>query len=131
GGIGPGANLVNVRVLGADGTGLTSDAVAGIEWAIANRSKYNIRVINISFGHPVMEPSATDPLCEAVAEAVQAGIVVVAAAGNSGKTEGGRTGLGGRTSPRNSPPALPAGALKTVGPRDPGARRRSASRPAG
>src|SRR5262249_30396206 len=82
GGIAPGANLVNLRVLGADGTGLTSDAVAGIEWAIANKAKYNIRVINISFGHPVMEPSATDPLCEAVAEAVQAGLVVVAAAGN-------------------------------------------------
>jgi len=31
GGIAPAANLVNVRVLGADGTGLTSDAIAGIE----------------------------------------------------------------------------------------------------
>ena len=115
GGIAPGASLVNVRVLGADGTGLTSDAVAGIEWAIANRTKYNIRVINISFGHPVMEPSATDPLCEAVAEAVQAGIVVVAAAGNSGKTEDGRTVLGGITSPGNSPLALTVGALNTFG----------------
>ncbi|HMF93642.1 MAG TPA: S8 family peptidase [Vicinamibacterales bacterium] len=113
GGIAPGANLVNVRVLGADGTGMTSDAVAGIEWAIANRTKYNIRVINISFGHPVMEPSATDPLCEAVAEAVQAGIVVVAAAGNAGKTDDGRTVLGGITSPGNSPLALTVGALNT------------------
>jgi len=115
GGIAPGANLVNVRVLGADGTGLTSDAVAGIEWAIANKTKYKIRVINISFGHPVMEPAATDPLCEAVAEAVQAGIVVVAAAGNSGKTPDGQMVLGSITSPGNSPLALTVGALNTFG----------------
>jgi serine protease AprX len=115
GGIAPGANLVNVRVLGADGTGLTSDAIAGIEWAIANKKKFNIRVINISFGHPVMEPAATDPLCEAVADAVQAGIVVVAAAGNSGKTADGHMVLGSITSPGNSPLALTVGALNTFG----------------
>ena len=39
GGIAPGANLINVRVLGADGTGLTSDVIAGIEWVIANQDR--------------------------------------------------------------------------------------------
>ena len=39
GGIAPGANLVNVRVLGADGSGLTSDVIAGIDWAIDNRAQ--------------------------------------------------------------------------------------------
>src|SRR5207253_717976 len=48
GGIAPGAQIVNVRVLGPDGTGLTSDVIAGMDWAIANRLKYNIRVINLS-----------------------------------------------------------------------------------
>ena len=43
GGIAPGAKLINVRVLGADGIGRTSDVIAGIEWAIANRARYNIR----------------------------------------------------------------------------------------
>jgi len=62
GGIAPGAQLVNVRVLGADGVGRTSDVIAGIEWAIARRAQYNIRVINLSLGHPVMEPAETDPL---------------------------------------------------------------------
>ena len=113
GGIAPGAQLINVRVLGANGTGLTSDVIAGLDWAIANRSKYNIRVINLSLGHPVYEPAATDPLCEAVAEAVQAGIVVVVAAGNSGKSADGRMVLGGITSPGNSPLALTVGALNT------------------
>ena len=92
GGIAPDANIVNVRVLGPDGTGTTSDVIAGMEWAIANRLRYNIRVINLSLGHPVTEPAATDPLCEAVEKATAAGIVVVAAAGNSGKTADGQHG---------------------------------------
>ena len=115
GGIAPGAQIINVRVLGANGTGLTSDVIAGIDWAIANRLKYNIRVINLSLGHPVYEPSATDPLCEAVARAVQAGIVAVVAAGNSGKSADGRMVLGSITSPGNSPLALTVGALNTWG----------------
>src|SRR3989449_2065503 len=86
GGVAPGASLINVRVLGTDGSGLTSDVIAGIDWAINNRGKYNIRVINLSLGHPVMEPSATDPLSEAVARAAQAGIGVVAPAGNVRET---------------------------------------------
>jgi serine protease AprX len=115
GGIAPGANLVNVRVLGGDGIGLTSDVIAGIDWVIANRTKYNIRVINLSLGHPVTESFTTDPLCEAVADAVNAGIVVVAAAGNAGKSASGAMILGGIVSPGNSPLAITVGALNTHG----------------
>ena len=113
GGIAPDANIINVRVLGADGSGSTSDVIAGMEWVIANRVRYNIRVINLSLGHPVTEPSATDPLCEEVEKATSLGIVVVAAAGNSGKTADGRTVLGGIASPGNSPFAITVGALNT------------------
>jgi serine protease AprX len=60
GGVAPGAKLINIRVLGADGSGLTSDVIAGIDWAIAHKDEYNIRVMNLSLGHPVMEPAATD-----------------------------------------------------------------------
>jgi serine protease AprX len=115
GGVAPGVQLVNVRVLGADGVGRTSDVIAGIQWAIANRARYNIRVINLSLGHPVMEPSATDPLCEAVADAVHAGIVVVAAAGNDGVAADGSRILGGINSPGNSPWAITVGSLNTWG----------------
>jgi serine protease AprX len=113
GGIAPGAHLVNVRVLGPQGSGLTSDVIAGIDWVVANRARYNIRIINLSLGHSVMEPVATDPLCEAVERAVRAGIVVVASAGNRGKTENGQKILGGITSPGNSPYAITVGALNT------------------
>ena len=115
GGIAPGAMLVNVRVLGADGSGYTSDVIDGIEWVIANRALYNIRVINLSLGHPVTEACATDPLCEAVNQAVQAGIVVVVAAGNTGQTPDGGAILGGISSPGNSPYAITVGALNTWG----------------
>jgi serine protease AprX len=118
GGIAPRAKLVNVRVLGADGSGFSSDVIDGIEWVVANRARYNIRVINLSLGHPVMEACATDPLCEAVNQAVQAGIVVVVSAGNAGKAPDGRTILGGISSPGNSPYAITVGALNTSGTAD-------------
>jgi serine protease AprX len=113
GGVAPGAHLVNVRVLGANGAGLTSDVIAGIDWVIANRARYNIRVINLSLGHSVMESASTDPLCAAVERAFKAGIVVVASAGNRGKTDSGAPILGGITSPGNSPYAITVGALNT------------------
>ena len=115
GGIAPGAQLVSVRVLGADGSGHTSDVIAGIEWIVANRARLNIRVINLSVGHPVTEACSTDPLCQAVNQAVQAGIVVVVAAGNTGKAPDGRVMLGGISSPGNSPYAITVGALNTLG----------------
>jgi subtilisin family serine protease len=114
-GIAPGVQLVNVRVLGADGTGFTSDVIAGIDWAVANRARYNIRVINLSLGHPVDESSSTDPLCLAVQRAVNAGVVVVVAAGNQGRAPNLARELGGITSPGNSPDALTVGSINTWG----------------
>lgn len=115
GGIAPGVKLVNVRVLGKDGTGWTSDVIAGIEWVIENRTRYNIRAINMSLGHPVTEPSTTDPLCQAVMKASMAGITVVVSAGNAGKADDGSPILGGISSPGNSPYAITVGAINTKG----------------
>jgi serine protease AprX len=115
GGSAPGVRLVDVRVLGRNGMGLTSDVIAGIDWAIANRTRYGIRVISLALGHPVTEPSATDPLCRAVARAAAANIVVVASAGNYGLTPDGAPVLGGITSPGNSPAALTVGAIDPNG----------------
>jgi serine protease AprX len=115
GGTAPGVRLVDVRVLGRNGMGLTSDVIAGIDWAIANRTRYNIRIISLALGHPVTEPSVTDPLCRAVARAAAANIVVVASAGNYGQTPDGAPVLGGITSPGNSPAALTVGAIDPNG----------------
>jgi len=107
-GIAPGAQLISVRALSPDGTGYTSDIIAGIDWVVKNKSTYNIRVLNLSLGHPVYESYRTDPLCRAVAQAVKKGIVVVVAAGNDGSVG---TGFGTITSPGNSPVAVTVGAL--------------------
>jgi serine protease AprX len=119
GGSAPSVKLIDVRVLGALGSGRTSDVIAGLDWVVANRLKYNIRVINLSLGHPVTEPSATDPLCRAVARAVASGITVIVSAGNYGMTATGAPVLGGITSPGNSPFALTVGALDAKGTLDP------------
>ena len=64
---------------------LISDVIAALDWAVANKAAYNIRVINLSVGAAVTESYTTDPLTLAAKRAVDAGIVVVAAAGNLGK----------------------------------------------
>lgn len=119
GGSAPRVHFVDVRVLGSNGIGYTSDVIAGIDWVIANKRRYNIRVINLSLGHPVAEPAVTDPLCHAVARAFEAGITVVVSAGNYGRAANGAFVLGGITSPGNSPFAITVGSLDARGTIDP------------
>jgi len=45
-----GAYLLNLRVLGDDGSGLASDVIEAIDWTIEHRREYNVRVINLSLG---------------------------------------------------------------------------------
>jgi len=112
-GIAPGAYLLNLRVLGDDGSGSVSDVIEAIDWTIAHRNEYNVRIINLSLGAPVLQPYRDDPLCEAVERAVRAGLVVVVAAGNYGKTLDGRSVYGAIASPANSPYAIAVGAIDT------------------
>ncbi len=83
-GIAPDAHLLSVRVLGNDGYGTYADAIAGIQYVIENKDKLNIRVLNISMSADATVPYFVNPLNRAVEKAWAAGIVVVAAAGNSG-----------------------------------------------
>ena len=84
GGVAPQANIVDVRVIGNAGSGRVSSVIRGIEWAIANRAAYNIRVINLSLGAPAPPSYRVDPLSAAVEIAWRRGLVVVTAAGNGG-----------------------------------------------
>lgn len=83
-GIAPDANIVGVKVLNKDGGGNISDVVAGIQWVIENKERYNIKVMTLSLGTKAKTSYKDDPLCKAVDRAVEHGITVVAAAGNSG-----------------------------------------------
>jgi serine protease AprX len=115
-GMAPGVDLIDLRVLGADGTGQVANVIAAIDYAVANRERLGIDVINISLGHPVVEGSyRTDPLAKAVERAVASGIVVVASAGNLGKTDDGTPIVGAVVSPGYTPGAITVGALNTRG----------------
>ncbi|OFW17278.1 MAG: hypothetical protein A3H29_00485, partial [Acidobacteria bacterium RIFCSPLOWO2_02_FULL_67_21] len=112
-GVAPAAHIVSLKVLDAQGEGFAGDVIDAIDWAIANRDRYRIRVINLSLGGAVLQACAVDPLCHAVQRAYSAGLVVVASAGNWGKDASGNEVLGGVTVPGNSPFAITAGALNT------------------
>jgi serine protease AprX len=109
-GIAPNANLLDLRVLDQNGSSNDSLVIAAIQTAVNLRNTYNVRVINLSVGRPIYETCTLDPLCEAAEAAWNAGIVVVAAAGNLG-----RNGYSTVLSPGNSPHAITVGAMKTEG----------------
>ena len=114
-GIAPAAKLINLRVLDRNGQGTDSAVIAAIERAIQLKNQYNIRVINLSLGRPVFESYTVDPLCQAVESAWQAGIVVVVAAGNSGRDSSGTHGYATISSPGNDPYAITVRRYETNG----------------
>jgi len=115
-GIAPNANLINLRVLDENGEATDSAVIAGINQAVTLASTYNIRVINLSLGRPVLESYTQDPLCQAVEAAWQAGIVVVVAAGNDGRDNSvGENGYGTISAPGNDPYVITVGAMKDMG----------------
>lgn len=83
-GIAPDARILSARVLGNDGTGSYENVIRGIQWVVENKAAYNVRVMNLSLSAYATVPYFVDPLNRAVEKAWQAGIVVVAAAGNTG-----------------------------------------------
>ena len=115
----PQANLVGVKVLDASGGGSVSTVIAGIDWCVAHKNNANIRILNLSIGHPVGESYKTDPLCQACERAWKAGITVVCAAGNYGRSvpsdQYSAPQLGSITSPGNDPYVITVGAMNTRG----------------
>jgi serine protease AprX len=114
-GIAPGVHLIALKVLDSAGHGRISDVIAALDYVVAHRDQWNIRVVNLSVGTGVYEPYDTDPLTLAAERAVRAGIVVVAAAGNYGRDPQGRIVYGGITAPGNSPWVLTVGASSHQG----------------
>jgi serine protease AprX len=118
-GVAPGAQLLVLKVLDDQGRGTVSDVIRAIDFAVANRARFNLRIINLSIGAAVLESYETDPLALAARHAVESGLVVVAAAGNFGKNADGEIQYGGITAPGNSPWVLTVGAYSTFGTPDP------------
>lgn len=83
-GVAPRANLVSIKVASSDGSADVSNILAGIQWVVSYRDRYNIRVLNLSLGTDSTQPWQVDPLNYAVERAWAAGIAVVVSASNRG-----------------------------------------------
>jgi serine protease AprX len=85
-GVAPKVNLINVKVSDDTnlGAGTARSVVQGLQWILDNRTKYNIRVVNISINSAVAESYHTNPIDAAVEILWFNRIVVVASAGNRG-----------------------------------------------
>lgn len=105
------AEIVSVKVAGWDGATDISTVIAGLHWVVANKDRFGIRVVNLSYGTDSAAATAGDPLDAAVEQAWRAGIVVVMSAGNGG-------GAGTLTKPGDDPFAITVGAADTAGTAD-------------
>jgi subtilisin family serine protease len=114
-GIAPDAHLVSLKVLDEQGRGVISDVIAALDWVVKYGAAYNVRVINLSVGAAVTESYKTDPLTLAAKRAVDAGVVVVTAAGNLGQNRYGKTQYGAISAPGNAPWVLTVGASSHEG----------------
>ncbi len=84
-GIAPRCNIIGVKVLNHKGNGNVSDVLAGLQWVINNKQRYNIRVVNISVGTTSSDTyDENSSLVKGVNAVWDAGIIVVVAAGNNG-----------------------------------------------
>lgn len=84
-GVAPECNLIGVKVLDHRGDGNISDVLAGLQWILDNRRKYNIRIVNISVGTSAKDNLDENSLLVQGVDAIwDNGIIVVVAAGNNG-----------------------------------------------
>jgi subtilisin len=87
-GVAPGTRIYAVKVLDAQGSGDYAEVICGIDWITANAAALNIKVANMSLGGPGPDDGSCgaishDALHAAICRSVAAGVVYVAAAGNS------------------------------------------------
>jgi serine protease AprX len=100
-GLAPDADLVLVRARDSAGR-ITSDSIGrALAWVFDNRDTFDIRVASVSLGGDPTTMLESSEVDEAVARLVDAGVVVVVAAGNDGQ--------------RNIVPPATAPAAVTVG----------------
>jgi serine protease AprX len=87
-GVAPSSPLVDVRVASSQGEAKTSDIVSAVDWILANKDTYNIRVANFSLAGSSEASFRNHPLDKAVEKLWLNGVVVVAAVGNHGVNSG-------------------------------------------
>jgi serine protease AprX len=108
-GVAPNANLVSVKVAGADGSADVSTVLAGIQWVVSFKDRYAIKVLNLSLGTDSTQSYRVDPLNYAVEKAWDSGITVVVAASNRGPA------AGTISKPGDDPLVITVGAVDDMG----------------
>ncbi|MBU9735372.1 S8 family peptidase [Diplocloster agilis] len=84
-GIAPECQLISIKVLDHKGNGNSKDVLTALDWVIAHKEEYNIRIINISVGTKPKEGTGEESaLVRGVDRAWDNGLVVCVAAGNNG-----------------------------------------------
>lgn len=92
GGMAPLCRLIIIKVLDKNGDGEVKNVIKGIHWVLENKEQYGIRIVNISVGTlPHVGDKEEEELLKASEELWDAGLVVVAAAGNYGPKRGSVT----------------------------------------
>lgn len=104
-GVAPDANLIPIKVVDARGNADYLDILRGLQWVLDNHKSYNIRVLNVSLAATPRFDYWDDPINQAVFKLWQAGITVIAAAGNDGPEY---STIG---SPGNNPYVITVGAV--------------------
>ena len=88
-GMAPGADLYSIKVLDARGQGTVDGILKGMQWLLENGNAYGIRIVNMSVGANLELEDEKGKELEQAADALwDAGLVVVASAGNYGPGEG-------------------------------------------
>ncbi|HUG06969.1 MAG TPA: S8 family peptidase [Candidatus Limnocylindria bacterium] len=104
-GVAPNANIIDVRVIDATGGSNVSIILRGLQWVLANRLTYNIKVVNMSLGATPTGSYKSDLMATAAEILNFAGVAVVVSAGNSGPL------AGTITTPGTDPYVITVGAL--------------------
>jgi len=114
-GMAPDAKILSVKVGTADGGTDVSQVIAAIDWVVQHKNDngMNVRILNLSYGTNSTQGYVVDPLSFAVEQAWKAGIVVVAAAGNSGYQKGANAP--GLADPAYNPMVIAVGGSDSVG----------------
>ena len=82
-GIAPDANVVLVK-LARTGRITEQNIQDGLEWILAHREKFNIKIVNISAGGDFEQSYLHDSLSQTVEDCVAKGLTIVCAVGNAG-----------------------------------------------
>ncbi len=81
-GIAPQSKIISLKALNKHGEASADKILNAMEWIYDNHKKYDIRVVCMSFGSEAL--GYNDPIMNGAEALWQEGVVVVAAAGNSG-----------------------------------------------